>query len=63
MENLNSTVDLIRALAKKCDDLEYYKNQYEAYQGWYKEERDRVAELREEVDKLKRILDEANLDY
>ena len=30
-------VDLIRAMAKKCEDLEHYINRAEMYERWYKE--------------------------
>lgn len=38
-------VDLIRAMAKKCEDLESAQNQVEMYKRWWKEEKEVVKEL------------------
>ena len=63
MDNMDALVDLIRALSKKCDDFEYHKRQHDYYYKWYNEQQEKNEALVTEIDKLKRILDEANLDY
>lgn len=39
-------VDLIRAMAKKCEDLEHYINRAEMYERWYKEATKEVKDLK-----------------
>jgi hypothetical protein len=56
MEKLDAMVDLVRALAKKCEDMERYKDSSELYEKWYREERDANRKLREK-------LDEAGINY
>jgi hypothetical protein len=56
MEKLDAIVDLVRALAKKCEDADAYKNSAEMYEKWYREERDANRKLREK-------LDEAGINY
>jgi len=63
MDNMDALVDLIRALSKKCDDFEYHKRQHDNYYKWYNELQEKNEALVTEMNKLKRILDEANLDY
>jgi hypothetical protein len=56
MDKLDSMVDLVRALAKKCEDLDTYKNSSEMYERWYREQRDENRRLREK-------LEEAGITY
>jgi hypothetical protein len=56
MEKLDAMVDLVRALAKKCEDYETYKRSSEMYERWYREGRDENRRLREK-------LDEAGITY
>jgi hypothetical protein len=56
MEKLDAMVDLVRALAKKCEDLETYKSSAEMYERWYREGRDENRKLREK-------LEEAGINY
>jgi hypothetical protein len=56
MEKLDAMVDLVRALAKKCEDYETYKSSSEMYERWESEERDANRKLREK-------LDEAGINY
>ncbi len=56
MEKMDAMVDLVRALAKKCEDYETYKSSSEMYERWYREQHKVVQELRE---KLK----EAGINY
>jgi len=63
MEHMEAMVDLVRALSKKCEDYEQYKSNSESYRRWYHEEQDRVEKLKEEVDKLKTILQGAGIEY
>jgi hypothetical protein len=50
MEKLDAMVDLVRALAKKCEDYETYKSSSEMYERWYREGRDENRRLREKLE-------------
>ena len=39
-------VDLIRAMAKKCEDFEHEKSRAEMYHRWYKDAQEEVEELK-----------------
>lgn len=38
-------VDLVRALSKKCEELEYYKSRADMYMRWYKEAEAKIEKL------------------
>jgi len=45
MDNI-SIVDLICAMAKKCEDFEHEKSRAEMYHRWYKDGQEEIAELK-----------------
>ena len=49
MEKMDSLVDLIRALAKKCEELENTQHRLEMYERWYKEGKEEIKELRQRL--------------
>jgi hypothetical protein len=56
MEKMDAMVDLVRALAKKCEEFERYKENSDTYYRWYKEGQEENRKLREK-------LDAAGIDY
>ena len=56
MEHMDAMVDLVRALSKRCEEFERYKENSESYYRWYKESQEEVAKLRE-------ILINAGIEY
>jgi hypothetical protein len=40
MEKMDSLVDLVRALAKKCEELENTRSRLEMYERWYKDQKE-----------------------
>jgi hypothetical protein len=47
MEKMDALVDLVRALSKKCEELEQAQNRVEMYKRWYEQEKEEKKELRE----------------
>jgi hypothetical protein len=58
MEQYEALTNLIRALSKKCEDFERYKDNAETYHRWYKEEKAGRAALLEQIDKLEKEIAE-----
>ena len=56
MEKFDITVDLIRAMARRCEDLELVKSQRDMFKRGYEREQERNIKL---VEKLK----ENGIDY
>lgn len=50
MEHMNSLVDLVRAMAKQCEEREEYKRQAELYRRWFDEERALTKKLKEKIE-------------
>ena len=63
MEHMDAMVDLVRALSKKCEEFERYKENSESYYRWYKEEQKETSSLKEEVDRLREILQNAGIEH
>jgi len=63
MEHMDAMVDLVRALSKKCEDYERQKDNAESYYRWYKEEQKETSSLKEEVDRLREILQNAGIEH
>ena len=52
MEHMDAMVDLIRALSKKCEEHERYKENSESYYRWYREAQTEIKELKDKIDYL-----------
>jgi predicted RNase H-like nuclease (RuvC/YqgF family) len=52
MDKMDSLVDLVRALAKKCEELENTQQRLEMYERWYKEGKEEIKELRQQLNRL-----------
>ena len=50
MEHMDSIVDLIRTMAKRCDQLEEYKRQAELYRRWWNEEQAITKRLKDKYE-------------
>jgi hypothetical protein len=47
--NLDSLVELVRALAKKCDECEYEQRMHKYYEEQYRKERAKTDTLRDQL--------------
>lgn len=63
MEHMDAMVDLVRALSKKCEDFENHKSNAESYYRWYREAQEELNSRKEEVDRLREILQNAGIDH
>ena len=63
MEHMDAMVDLVRALSKKCEDYERQKDNAESYYRWYREAQEELNSRKEEVDRLREILQNAGIDH
>lgn len=46
MDKSNQMVDLVCAMAKRIEDFDHYKSQYEFYKKMYRETRDELEKLK-----------------
>ena len=51
MDKMDSLVDLVRALAKKCEELENTRSRLEMYERWYKDQKEEIKELRQQLNR------------
>ena len=57
MEQYEALTNVIRTLSKKCEDIEHHKQQAELYERWWRQERDQVRSLNNEIDRLNNEID------
>jgi uncharacterized coiled-coil DUF342 family protein len=58
MEQYEALTNVIRALSKKCEDVDRYKESSDTYERWWRQEREQVKELNNEIDRLNNRLAE-----
>lgn len=58
MEQYEALTDVIRALSKKCEQFERYKENSEMYHRWYREAQEKNEKLQEQIEDLRNQLAE-----
>jgi hypothetical protein len=59
----DDVVMLIAALGAKAHHTHEVQSNLDMYRNWYKEEREITSKLRDEVSRLKALLDEVEIEY